>query len=174
VTTTAGSIDWHSVDVIICDFDGVLTNNFVYVNQDGSESVRCSRADGLAFDCLRKLEIPAMIFSTEKNPIVLARAAKLQLPVIHGIEGKRSELLRLADEEGWDLGKVVYVGNDLNDLQALVLCGHRVCPADAHRRVAEACTVRLTTRGGEGVVRELTEDVLGIDIVSVLYPKESS
>ena len=56
----------------------------------------------------------------------------------------------------------------------LALCGHRVCPGDAHARVAEACTVRLTTRGGEGVVRELIENVLSIDIVSVLYPEESS
>ena len=155
----------------MCDFDGVLTDNLVYVDQDGKESVRCSRADGLAFDALRKMEIPTIIFSTERSPIVAARAAKLQVPAIHGVESKRGALIDLATEKNWDLARLAYIGNDLNDLHALALCGYRVCPSDAHPRVVEACTMQLRSRGGEGAVREFVERNLGIDIVSTLYSK---
>ena len=69
------------IDAIILDFDGVLTDNSVYVDQNGIEQVKCSRSDGLAFDVLRKLKKPIHILSTEKNPVVLARASKLKVPV---------------------------------------------------------------------------------------------
>jgi YrbI family 3-deoxy-D-manno-octulosonate 8-phosphate phosphatase len=167
-------IDWHSITAIVCDFDGVLTDNFVYLDQAGTESVRCSRADGLAFDALRALGIPVVILSTEKNPVVRARAEKLQVPVIQGIERKHAELQRRAAVEKWDLARVAYVGNDLNDLQALELCGHRICPSDAHPAVSAICNIQLTSRGGEGVMREFVEHVLAIDIVAALYPKEPS
>ncbi len=163
------TIDRNCLDAILCDFDGVLTDNHVYIGPTGFESVRCSRSDGLACDVLRALEIPFLIFSSEANPIVAARAAKLRVPAIQSITNKRDDLLRLSTEKSWPLERIAYIGNDLNDLPALEICGFRVCPADAHPAVTAACNVRLSSKGGEGVVREFVEKTLAIDFVSTLY-----
>ncbi len=158
-----------SIDALVFDFDGVLTNNLVYLNQEGVESVVCSRADGLAFDVLRKLEKPAYILSTEKNQIVTARANKLKIPVLQGINNKVEALKEIANKEGFNLQNILYVGNDLNDYQVMKLCGFSVCPADSHPKIKEISDVVLKTNGGNGVVRELLEDVLGLDFVKILY-----
>ena len=173
MNTGQGQLDWRSMDALVCDFDGVLTDNHVYVGEDGSESVRCNRSDGLAFDALRRLGLPVRILSTERNPIVIARAEKLRLKAVHGVESKRRELARMAEDESWSLDHVLYVGNDLNDLPAMRICGHRACPSDAHPAVMAEATLCTDAAGGEGVVRELVEATLGVDIAEVLYAEQS-
>lgn len=161
------SID--GVDAIIFDFDGVLSDNYVQVDETGKEYVRCSRADGLAFDTFRKLGLKTMILSTEMSPVVSARAQKLKVPVLQGAANKVEALRSLAESQCVDLSRAVYVGNDLNDFQAMRLCGYSVCPADSHERIKEIATITLVRRGGEGVARELLEDVFEVDIVRTLY-----
>ena len=158
-----------NVDVLVFDFDGVLTNNFVYVDQNGLESVVCSRADGLAFDVLRKLQKPTYILSTEKNQVVTARAKKLKVPVLQGVSNKPVALKELIEKEGFDLQHVLYIGNDLNDYHAIKLCGFSACPADSHPKIKEISDIVLTTNGGKGVVRELLEDVIGLNFIKILY-----
>ena len=162
------SID--DVDVLFFDFDGVLTDNLVHLDQDGKEWVSCSRADGLAFDVLRKLNKPVYIFSTEKNGVVTARANKLKIPALQGIGNKFERIKILATEEKFDLAKVLYVGNDLNDYQVMQLCGYTACPSDSHKKIKEIATFVLNTKGGKGVVRELLEDVLKLNFIQILYP----
>jgi len=163
------NIDWKTLDAIIFDFDGVLTNNKVYLNQDGSELVACHRGDGLAFDVFRKLDICVYILSTEKNPVVSARAKKLGIPVLQGIKNKKNTLIELAKKDGIDISRVMYVGNDLNDFHVMGICGLSACPVDSHASIKELATITLKTKGGCGVVRELVENVLNINIVDVLY-----
>ena len=169
--TEMKNIDWKSLDVIIFDFDGVLTNNKVLLDQDGKEWVVCHRGDGLAFDVFRKLNIRVCILSTEKNPVVAARAKKLQVPVIQGVSNKVEALKTLAEKDGFDLSRIMYVGNDLNDYHVMNICGLSACPADSHPMIKELADITLKTKGGSGVVRELVEDVLNINIVEVLYKK---
>ena len=157
------------VDAFIFDFDGVLTNNLVYLNEDGTESVCCSRSDGLAFDVLRKLNKPAYILSTEKNPVVTARAKKIEVPVFQGKGDKVQTLRYISDEEGLDLKNVLYTGNDINDYKAVQLCGYKACPSDSHKVIKQISTIELKTKGGLGVVRELLEDVFGLDFIEILY-----
>jgi YrbI family 3-deoxy-D-manno-octulosonate 8-phosphate phosphatase len=161
------------VDVLVFDFDGVLTNNFVYLDQNGLESVICSRADGLAFDVLRKLQKPTYILSTEKNQVVTARAKKLKVPVLQGVSNKSEALKELIEKEGFDLQNILYVGNDLNDYQAMKLCGFSACPADSHPKIKEIADIALKTNGGNGIVRELLEEVLNIDFIKILYKVNS-
>jgi 3-deoxy-D-manno-octulosonate 8-phosphate phosphatase (KDO 8-P phosphatase) len=168
------SISINVVDAIIVDFDGVLTNNLVYVDEDARESVRCSRSDGLAFDVLRKIKKPVYILSTEKNVVVSSRAKKLQLPVIQGINDKVLAISELVEEKSYQLSKLLYVGNDLNDYQAMQLCGFSACPSDSHEKIKQISTFVLNTKGGEGVVRELTEAILNLDFIEVLYTKGSN
>jgi N-acylneuraminate cytidylyltransferase/3-deoxy-D-manno-octulosonate 8-phosphate phosphatase (KDO 8-P phosphatase) len=163
------NISLDLIDAFVFDFDGVLTNNLVYLDENGNEIVSCNRADGLAFDVLRKLQKPSYILSTEKNPVVTARANKLKIPVLQGINNKVEALKEIANKEGFNLQNILYVGNDLNDYQVMKLCGFSVCPADSHPKIKEISDVVLKTNGGNGVVRELLEDVLGLDFVKILY-----
>jgi len=164
-------ISLNNIDAFVFDFDGVLTNNLVHLDQDGREWVSCSRSDGLAFDVLRKLKKPAYILSTEKNPVVTARAKKLKIHALQGVDNKVTALLNLVKTHGYDIGNILYVGNDLNDFSVMQSCGHTVCPADSHARIKEISNVILNTHGGEGVVRELLENVLGLDFIKILYNK---
>lgn len=148
--------------LIVFDFDGVLTDNRVLVFADGSEAVLCNRADGLAFDLFRKEGIPVLILSTEKHPVVAARARKLKVPCLQGVADKKSALEKYCAKAGIKLDTMMYVGNDVNDLAVMRIVGHRVCPADAHPQVRAICETVLRRRGGEGVARELAEKVLGL------------
>ena len=157
------------VDAFVFDFDGVLTNNLVHLDQDGKEWVSCSRGDGLAFDLLRKINKPAYILSTEKNPVVTARAIKLQIPALQGTRDKVVALNDLVDQQGYEHAKICYIGNDLNDYRVMQRCGMTACPADSHAAIQKLAAVTLSTKGGQGVVRELLEDVFRLDFVQILY-----
>lgn len=169
--TRKTQINIDDIDAFVFDFDGVLTNNMVHLDQDGKEWVSCSRGDGLAFDVLRKLNQPAYILSTEKNPVVSARANKLKIPALQGIANKVEALNSLSTEQGYDLTRIFYVGNDLNDYRVMELCGYTACPNDSHQLIKLLADYTLATKGGEGIVRELLEDVVQIDFIKTLYPE---
>lgn len=161
------------IDAFVFDFDGVLTNNLVYLDQNGMESVICSRADGLAFDVLRKLKKPAFILSTEKNTVVAMRAKKLKIPAIQGVSDKVEAIKELVDENHYNIKNILYVGNDLNDYAVMQLCGYSACPADSHPKIKDISDICLSANGGNGVVRELLEEVLNIDFIKILYKVDS-
>jgi len=163
------NISLKDIEVFIFDFDGVLTNNLVHLDSQGNEWVSCSRADGLAFDALRKLNQTVYILSTEKNLVVTARATKLQIPVIQGVVDKSNSIKELADRENFNLDKVLYLGYDLNDYHAMKLCGFTACPSDSHKKIIAFSDIVLNTSGGNGVIRELLEDVLELNLLKILY-----
>ena len=168
------NIHIDDIDALFFDFDGVLTNNLVHLDEKGKEFVSCSRADGLAFDVLRKLKKSSYIISTEKNPVVTARANKLKIPALQGIRDKVKKIKILALKEDFDLQNILYVGNDLNDYRAMKLCGYTVCPSDSHEAIKDFATVVLKTKGGNGIVRELLEDVFKLNFLEILYPEKVS
>lgn len=151
------------LDAIVFDFDGVLTDNRVYVDTKGGETVVCNRADGLAFDAFHQMPVKVFILSSETNAVVRARADKLRVPVQHGLTDKKATLKDLCLKEKLDLARILFVGNDLNDLAAMKICGFTACPADSHPRVLEIARFPLRRKGGEGVAREILEDLLEID-----------
>ena len=159
----------EDIDAFIFDFDGVLTNNLVHLDQNGKESVSCSRADGLAFDVLRKLDKPAFILSTENNPVVTMRAKKLKVPVVQGVDDKVEAIKKLVNKNNFNLKNILYVGNDLNDYLVMQLCGYSACPADSHSKIKSVSSIILSTNGGDGIVRELLEEVLNLDFIKILY-----
>ena len=161
------SID--KIDAFIFDFDGVMTNNLVYIDQEGKESVSCSRADGLAFDVLHKLNIPSFILSSETNPVIKMRANKLRIKAIQGILDKEIAVKELANKYSYNLKNLIYIGNDLNDYQAMKICGYSICPADSHPIIKEISNLTLQSKGGDGVVRELLENVFNLNIIKILY-----
>lgn len=161
-------IELDDLDALIFDFDGVLTDNKVHLDQNGNEWVSCNRSDGLAFIVLEKIKKPTYIISTEKNKVVAARAKKLKTPVLFGIQNKFEALKKLSIKKRFNLNKTLYVGNDLNDYEALKLCGYSACPSDSHKKIKKISTFQLDAKGGSGVVRELLEEILGLDLLKVI------
>lgn len=146
-----------AIDLVVYDFDGVMTDNTALVDQNGNENVRVNRSDGLGVAAIRKLGFRQVILSKERNPVVSARAAKLDLPVSQGCDNKEEWLEAFCSREKIPLDRVLYVGNDLNDLDAMKRVGWPVCPADARPEVKAISRIILLRRGGEGVVQELSQ-----------------
>ena len=143
------------IKLIAYDFDGVMTDNKVIVNQDGVESVIVNRADGLAVDILKKKGFDQIILSTETNPVVEVRAKKIGIPVIKGIKDKKRVLIEFCERSNISLKNVLYIGNDLNDLEVMKCVGWPVCPSDSADEIKRISKIVLNTKGGEGVVREI-------------------
>jgi 3-deoxy-D-manno-octulosonate 8-phosphate phosphatase (KDO 8-P phosphatase) len=146
-------------DITLCDydFDGVMTDNRILVFQDGTEAVLVNRADGLGVNRIRSLCLAQLILSTETNPVVRARGAKLRIEVIDACDIKEQALRNYCQKNGFDLQRVVYVGNDLNDLGVMQNAGIPVSPADGHPRVRKIAKLVTVAKGGEGVIKELSE-----------------
>lgn len=147
----------NNIDLIAYDFDGVMTDNKVYVFEKGMEAVRCSRADGVGINMIKTYGMAQIIISTESNPVVEARAKKIDIPVIYNCENKLFTLELYCERNNYDMAKVLYVGNDINDLDVMNAVGIPVCPSDAHPSILKIASIVLETKGGDGVVRELVE-----------------
>lgn len=151
-----------SVKLIVSDFDGVVTDNRVWTDENGKETVAASRSDSMHIRTLRERGVEVMILSSEPNPVVQARAAKMGVDAVHGIDirGKGEALTKLLAERNVEPANVVYVGNDLNDLPCFEIAGWAVAVADAYPEVLQAADYVLSKPGGHGAVRELCELVL--------------
>lgn len=143
--------------LIAFDFDGVFTDNLVYVFEDGREAVRCSRGDGMGLQKLKRLGIEAIIISTEKNPVVSARAQKLKIRCVQDCPDKRAELEKITQKLGISLSEVAFVGNDINDEACLACVGMPIVVQDAHPDVLSLARYRTQKPGGNGAVREICD-----------------
>lgn len=145
------------IRLAVFDFDGVFTDNRVWVNERGEEMVSFTRSDGLGLRRLEEVGVRPLIVSTERNPIVGVRATKLRVDCVHGVEDKLAAL----EERRGDilLDDVAYVGNDINDVSCLRAVGLPVVPADAWPEVMPLARWVLTRRGGDGCVREFCDRV---------------
>ena len=147
----------RSVRLIVFDFDGVFTDNAVWVFEDGRELVRCWRADGLGLAELRKLGIDLLILSTERNPVVSARAQKLQTECVQDCANKLATLQEILQRRALSPAAVAYLGNDINDAACLQYAGIPVVVADAHEDVLPLARFRTRRAGGQGAVREVAD-----------------
>nr|WP_120727806.1 acylneuraminate cytidylyltransferase [Streptomyces hundungensis] len=152
------------VDAVVLDFDGTQTDDKVLVDSDGRELVAVHRGDGLGIAALRRAGLKLLILSTEQNPVVAARAHKLKVPVLHGIDRKDLALKQWCEEQGVDPERVLYAGNDVNDLPCFALAGWPVAVADAHDAVRAAARTVTRTPGGEGAIREIAAWLLGPEL----------
>ena len=153
----------NKIKLIVYDFDGVMTNNKVYIDQNGNEMVQVNRADGLGVAEIKKMGIEQIIMSTEKNPVVSARARKLEIPCLQGVVNKKYALTDYCQKNDIQILQVAYVGNDINDKDAMAISGFTFCPADAHQNIKEIADHVLLTNGGNGVIRELFDVLLFSD-----------
>ena len=148
------------INLLILDFDGVLTDNKVYVFEDGREAVVCHRGDGWGIRMLQSAGIEVIILSTETNAVVSARAEKLNVACIQDCQDKASAVQSIIDARSISVDQIMYVGNDTNDIDAMQLVGHRVAPADSHPQIRAIATIVTDSFGGQGVVRELADQLV--------------
>ncbi|RZU17235.1 acylneuraminate cytidylyltransferase [Streptomyces sp. BK239] len=160
------------VDAVVLDFDGTQTDDRVLIDSEGREFVSVHRGDGLGIAALRRSGLKMLILSTERNPVVAARARKLQLPVLHGVDRKDLALKQWCDEQGVAPERVLYVGNDVNDLPCFALVGWPVAVASAHDVVRGAARAVTALPGGDGAIREIAGWLLGpcLDPLTPLDP----
>jgi len=154
----------NSINCIVFDFDGVFTDNYVYTDSHGNETVRTSRSDSYGLANFRKycesnnLCIDYFILSTETSEVVAARAAKLKLKAYLGVDDKANFLESHFLHRDLGLpGNFIFFGNDLNDLESIKMAQFSFCPSDAHAIVRKAVTHPLKAQGGNGFVREALE-----------------
>ncbi|WP_328553814.1 N-acylneuraminate cytidylyltransferase [Streptomyces sp. NBC_00358] len=155
------------IDAVVLDFDGTQTDDRVLIDSDGREFVSVHRGDGLGIAALRRSGLAMLILSTEQNPVVAARARKLKIPVLHGIDRKDLALKQWCEEQGIAPERVLYVGNDVNDLPCFALVGWPVAVASAHDVVRGAARAVTTVPGGDGAIREIASWILGPSLDSL-------
>ncbi|MER7091998.1 N-acylneuraminate cytidylyltransferase [Streptomyces althioticus] len=155
------------IDAVVLDFDGTQTDDRVLIDADGREFVSVHRGDGLGVAALRRGGLKLLILSTEQNPVVAARARKLRIPVLHGVDRKDLALKQWCEEQGIAPERVLYVGNDVNDLPCFALVGWPVAVASAHDAVRGAARAVTTVPGGAGAVREIAGWILGPSLDSL-------
>jgi 3-deoxy-D-manno-octulosonate 8-phosphate phosphatase (KDO 8-P phosphatase) len=157
--TAPSDDELRAIGLVVFDFDGVFTDNRVWVSETGAESVVCWRGDGIGLRRLDEVGVPYVIVSTEPNPVVARRAVKLRARCIHGVDDKLKVLREEAAVAGLELGNVAYMGNDVNDAVCLEAVGLPVVPADAWPEVVPLARWVLERPGGRGCVRELCDAV---------------
>jgi len=150
----------QSIKAIVFDFDGVMTDDQVYITETGQEMVMASRSDGMGISALRNAGLKLLILSKERNPVVARRAEKLQIEVIQACDNKLEALTKWLSNNQLLLSQCAYVGNDINDLQCMQAVKLAIAPIDAHPQATQAAHWRLTRAGGKGAIRELSDAII--------------
>ena len=149
--------NFSDIQFVVFDFDGVFTDNRVIVDQNGVESVMCSRADGIGLSRIRKLGMDMMILSTETNNVVQKRAKKLGICCINGSSDKLHQLKIEAKQRNLEMNQIAFVGNDINDMECLKSVGFPIVVADAEEEVVPFARYVTKRKGGKGAVREVCD-----------------
>jgi N-acylneuraminate cytidylyltransferase len=148
------------IRVLVTDFDGVHTDDCVYLDENGVESVRCSRSDGYGLERLRFAGIPLLILSKEANPVVTKRALKLNADVIQQSDNKWPALKSWLTENNLTAAEMAYIGNDINDIECLKHAGWSCAPDDAHPLVKSIVDYVSTKKGGQGAIRDIADRLI--------------
>lgn len=149
------------IRLLVLDFDGVMTDNKVYVDENGREMVCCSRADGLGIENLKKSGVKVLIISKERNRVVRTRCAKLKVKSIQGIDDKLKTLRQALRGMSILPRQVSYLGNDINDIECVKFAGLGCAVRDSHPGLLKAADYVTEKKGGNGAVREVCDLILG-------------
>lgn len=143
------------------DVDGVLTDAGMYYGESGDEWKKFNTRDGMGIKLLQKAGIVTAIVTQERTKLVARRAEKLTISELHqGVMDKLSCMREMAARHGLTLGQVAYIGDDVNDLEALKAVGFSATPADGMPQIVAAVDYICRKKGGEGAVREIIEMIL--------------
>ena len=143
------------------DVDGVLTDAGMYYSESGDEWKKFNTRDGMGIKLLQRAGLITAIVTQERTRLVARRAEKLAIPELHqGVMDKLSVIRDMAERHGISLQQIAYIGDDVNDIEALKAVGVSAAPADGLPQVLEVVDYVCQKKGGEGAVRELAELIL--------------
>lgn len=148
------------VKLLVMDFDGVMSDNRVWIDEAGKESIAANRSDGLGMEMLLRTEVKAAVLSKEENPVVARRCEKMGIPYKKGVDDKGKAVQELLAEFKVTAEESVFVGNDTNDLPCFPLVGCAFAVADSHPEVLRQADKVLDNKGGYGAVREVCDLIL--------------
>jgi len=152
---------FKKIKLLAMDFDGVLTDNKVFIDETGKEMVICDRSDSLGIDLLKKKgTIDIIVISKEKNNVVKQRCNKLQIECVFGVNDKINILKKIVEKKNLTLEEVAYIGNDINDIECIQKSGIGVAVSDSNKQVLKIADIITENKGGNGAVREFIEMLL--------------
>jgi YrbI family 3-deoxy-D-manno-octulosonate 8-phosphate phosphatase len=155
----------QQIRLFATDVDGVLTDAGMYYSESGDEWKKFNTRDGMGIKLLQRAGLITAIVTQERTRLVARRAEKLAIPELHqGVMDKLSVIREMATRHGITLEQVAYIGDDVNDLEALKAVGLSASPADGLPQVRRAVDYVCRKKGGEGAVRELAEMILGAQL----------
>lgn len=153
--------DIPDIKLFLTDCDGCLTDGGMYYSEKGDELKRFNTRDGMGFALLRERGIITGIITSEDVDLNRRRAQKLKLDILEsGCKDKLTAIKRICDERGISLKNVCYIGDDINDIEAIRAVGYGCCPADAIDSVKEVAKYNSPFYGGRGVIRDIVEIIL--------------
>jgi 3-deoxy-D-manno-octulosonate 8-phosphate phosphatase (KDO 8-P phosphatase) len=149
------------IKFFVTDIDGTLTDGAMYYSANGEEMKRFSTRDGMGINLLKKAGIESAIITSENSEIAQKRGEKLKIEnIILGCRDKTSALKELAGKIGIDVKQIAYIGDDINDLHVMKICGVSACPADSTHVILQTADYVCKANGGNGAVREFAELIL--------------
>lgn len=149
------------IKLLAMDFDGVLTDNKVFIDETGKEMVICDRSDSLGIELLKKKGIiDIIVISKETNHVVKQRCNKLQIECISGVNDKLTALKNVVKKKNMTLEEVAFIGNDVNDIECIQESGIGVAVSDSAKKVLQIADIVTKNKGGNGAVREFIEMLL--------------
>jgi len=149
------------IELLVLDFDGVLTDDRVIQIEDGKEAVICSRSDGMGISLVKNM-MGVLVLSSEENFVVQKRCDKLKINCFNGVKNKKLKLLEIVKTLKLDLENVAFIGNDVNDLEVIKIVGFSACVNDSHESLLNHVDWVLTNKGGNGAVREFCDALIAI------------
>jgi YrbI family 3-deoxy-D-manno-octulosonate 8-phosphate phosphatase len=162
----------QGIRLFATDVDGVLTDAGMYYGESGDEWKKFNTRDGMGIKLLQKAGIITAIVTQERTKLVARRAEKLAIPELHqGVMDKLTVIREMADRHGLSLQHVAYIGDDVNDLEALKAVGFSASPADGMPDIVAAVDYVCQKKGGEGAVREIIEMILETKNLKLGVPK---
>lgn len=148
--------------LILTDIDGVWTDGGMYYDQTGNEWKKFNTYDSAGVLFAHSLQIPVGIVTGENTQIVKRRAEKLKVDYLFmGVKNKVKVITDFLNKIDMDFTDVAYIGDDLNDIGMLQMCGISAVPSSAPEYIKRYAGIVLTKKGGEGVFREFVERILG-------------
>lgn len=160
-TSTGRCSILRNIRLFATDVDGVLTDAGMYYSESGDEWKKFNTRDGMGIKLLQKAGLVTALVTQERTKLVARRAEKLTIPEVHqGVYEKLAVLHEMAQRHGLTLDRVAYIGDDVNDLEALQAVGFSAAPADAIPLVLQVVDYVCKKKGGEGAVREVADLIL--------------
>ena len=149
--------DFSNIKLALFDFDGVFTDNNVYITENGEEIVRCNRSDGIGISRIKKIGVKCYVISSEKNIVVEKRCKKLNIKFKQNVLDKKLAVLDICRKHNIEPENTLFLGNDINDIPAFKTVGYPVAVADAFLEIEEFVKFKTKAKGGHGAVREVCD-----------------